>query len=222
MERTVDAPARDRIRAVAAQLGVTLAAAQAEQMLRYLSLLERWSAVHNLSALQNREEILIRLVFDSLSLSAALFRHAGGRELSVLDVGTGSGFPAAAIAIAQPGWAVSAVDSVAKKVAFVQQAAADCDIANLRAIEARVENLPPGDGFDAIVSKAFGSLANLVVRTERLQKAGGVWVAQKGKHPASEIAELPPRFQVFHVEPVTVPHLIEERCLVWLRRSEAR
>jgi len=222
MQQTDDASTGDRIRAVAAQLGVGLSAAQARQLLDYLNLLERWNAVHNLSALQTREQMLVRLLFDSLSLTGALIRHAAGRPLSVLDVGTGSGFPAAAIAAAQPDWDVRAIDSVAKKAAFVQQAAAECGIANLHATDGRVERLPRRDGFDAIVSKAFSTLTNLIVSTQHLQKPGTIWVAQKGRHPFREIAEVPPGFEVFHVEPVTVPNLAEERHLVWLRRSEVR
>ncbi|MEY2782727.1 MAG: Ribosomal small subunit methyltransferase, partial [Pseudomonadota bacterium] len=50
---------------------------------------------------------------------------------------------------------------------------------------------------------------------------GGVWMAMKGKHPQDEIAALPPETQVFHVEPLTVPGLDVERCMVWLRPAAA-
>ena len=218
MQQVIDASALARVRAAATRLHVPLAAVQAQQLLDYLGLLERWNAVHNLSALRGKEGLLVRLVFDSLTVAAALVRYAEGRDIRVLDVGSGSGFPAAAIAVVRPAWDVTAVDSVFKKAAFVQQAAAETGIANLRALGTRVENLSRPRAFDAVVSKAFGSLSALVVSTERLLVSGGVWIAQKGKHPAGEIAELPHGVEVFHVEPVTVPDLDEDRCLVWLRR----
>src|SRR5207244_547264 len=133
------------------------------------------------------ERLLVRLVFDSVALTAALIRHAGSRDLRVLDVGSGSGFPAAAIAVARPRWAVTAIDSVSKKAAFVRQAAAQCGVANLRVIAGRVEALVPTWEFDVIVSKALGSLAEFAVATAGALAAGGVWVAQKGKHPSGEM-----------------------------------
>jgi 16S rRNA (guanine527-N7)-methyltransferase len=218
MQQVIDASELTRVRAAAAQLHLSLTAVQAQQLLDYLGLLQRWNAVHNLSGLQSKEKLLVRLVLDSLTVAAALARYAEGRHIRVLDVGSGSGFPAAAIAVARPSWDVAAVDSVSKKAAFIQQAAAESGIANLRAVGARVEGLSSTRPFDVIVSKAFGSLRALVVSTERVLLPGGVWVAQKGKYPAGEIAELPSSVEVFHVEPVTVPGLDEDRCLVWLRR----
>ena len=218
MQKAIDVSELARIRGVATSLHLPLAAVQAQQLLDYLGLLQRWNAVHNLSALQSKEKLLVRLVFDSLTVATALARYAEGRDIRVLDVGSGSGFPAAAIAVARPSWDVAAVDSVSKKAAFIQQAAAESGIANLRAVGARVESLSSTRPFDVIVSKAFGSLRALVAGTERVLVPGGVWVAQKGKYPAGEIAELPSSVEVFHVEPVTVPDLEEDRCLVWLRR----
>jgi 16S rRNA (guanine527-N7)-methyltransferase len=221
MQQTIDVPVLARLRAAAAQVGITLDGAHAQHLLDYLGLLERWNAVHNLSALEGTADLLVHLVFDSLTVAAALVRHAEGRDLRVLDVGSGSGFPAAVIAVVQPTWGVTAIDSVAKKAAFVQQAAADSRITNLRAVRGRVEKLQATAPFDAIVSKAFGSLRKLLASTDQVLKPDGVWVAQKGRYPADEIAELPSGI-VFHVEPVTVPDLYEERCLVWLRRSGGR
>lgn len=222
MQQTIDEAALVRFRAAAAQLGITLSAPQLRQMHDYIALLERWNAVHNLTALRDKDELLASLVFDSLTLAAALVRHSEGRQLRVLDVGSGSGFPAAVIAVVRPTWAVHAIDSVSKKTAFIQQAAVESRIANLHSLSGRVEKLPAALQFDAVVSKAFGSLRALVVSTDRLLEPGGIWVAQKGKYPASELAELPTEVEAFHVEPVTVPELDEERCLVWLRRSESR
>ena len=79
-----------RLRAAAAQLHVTLAPGQAQQLLNYLALLERWYAVHNLSALQGKEELLVRLVFDSLTVTAGLIRQSEGRDMLV-SAQTGSG-----------------------------------------------------------------------------------------------------------------------------------
>jgi len=78
----------------------------------------------------------------------------------------------------------------------------------------------PSAPFDAVVSRAFGSLDHLVAQTKHLLSASGVWVAQKGRVPADEIARLQTDLQVFHVEPVTVPGLQAERHLVWMRKNK--
>jgi 16S rRNA (guanine527-N7)-methyltransferase len=213
-----------RLRSAAAAVCVPLEEQQTLQLINYLGLLERWNAVHNLSALHETDDLLVRHVFDSLPLASVLMRYASERDLQrlrVLDAGSGSGFPAVVLAVAQPRWAVTAVDSVAKKVAFVRQAASECGIANLRAVRSRVEELSPAHAFDVIVSKALGTLDDLVMMSLPALAEGGVWVAQKGKIPRAEIERLGAGFQVFHVEPVKVPELAEERCLVWIRRTAA-
>ena len=71
--------------------------------------------------------------------------------------------------------------------------------------------------FDVITSRAFASLADFVSLTRGWLAPGGVWMAMKGRRPDDEIGALPADVEVFHVEPLTVPGLAAERCLVWMR-----
>jgi len=87
---------------------------------------------------------------------------------------------------------------------------------NLRAEHARVEDLKPKP-WQVITSRAFASLLDFVTLTQHLRAADGVWMAMKGKRPDDEMAALPPDVGVFHVEPLQVPGLDAERCLVWMR-----
>ena len=73
------------------------------------------------------------------------------------------------------------------------------------------------ESFDLITARAFASLSDLVRLTRPLLRPAGVWAALKGKLPSDEIAALPAEVDVFHVEPLQVPHLNAERCLVWMR-----
>ena len=200
------------------QLGLSVDRMQSDQLLAYLACLERWNGVHNLSAWKLPSDFLVRHVLDSFTLVAPLRRFSEGRPLRILDAGSGPGFPAAVLAVMQPDWAVSAVDVVAKKVAFVRHAAADARISNLEGVHARLESLHPLQLFDVVVSRAFASLARLAASTRHLLAADGVWVAQKSRTVANEAAELDRGLEVFHVEPVTVPGLAAERNLVWMRR----
>ena len=87
---------------------------------------------------------------------------------------------------------------------------------NLRGRHARVEQLT--ETYSLVTSRAFASLADFTQWSTLALAEGGSWVAMKGKYPADEMAQLAPPVHVFHVEPLAVPGLDAERCLVWLQR----
>lgn len=133
----------------------------------------------------------------------------------LLDVGAGAGLPGVVIAITCPEVAVTCVDTVAKKAAFVQQVAASLKLPNLKGLQARVETLT--EPYDVVCSRAFASLKDFTTWSRAALAPHGIWLAMKGKHPEAELTELPAGVQVFHVEPLNVPGLDAERCIVWMR-----
>jgi 16S rRNA (guanine527-N7)-methyltransferase len=138
-----------------------------------------------------------------------------------LDVGSGGGLPGVVIAIFVPQAEVCCVDAVGKKSAFVRQVAGAQGLANLSAIHGRVESLRERS-FDIVTSRAFASLDKFVQVTAHLLRPGGSWVAMKGRVPQDEMAALPDRIEVFHVEQLRVPGLDAQRCLVWMREKSAQ
>jgi 16S rRNA (guanine527-N7)-methyltransferase len=201
----------------AAQMGCMLDEHQLAQFDAYRRLLQRWGRVYNLTAVRDEPSVIHLHLLDSLSAVPPLDRWAQGRPLRVLDVGSGGGLPGVAIAIARPAWRVACVDAVAKKARFVQQVAIELRLTGLTAMHARIEQAAPAQA-DVVVSRAFASLIDFVALTRHhLSAAGGVWLAMKGKVPHDEIAALPGSVEVFHVEPLHVPGLDAERCLVWMR-----
>ena len=205
----------ERLRQGAAALGLALDEAAQTRLLAYLDLLAKWNRVYNLTALRDPAQMLTHHLLDSLAVVAPLSRHTQGRPARLLDVGSGGGLPGVVIAICCPEIAVTCVDAVAKKAAFVQQAAGALSLDNLAGRHARVETLH--EPFDIIASRAFASLADFISWSRGALAEQGVWLAMKGKRPDDEIAALPPGAEVFHVEPLQVPGLDAERCLVWLR-----
>lgn len=203
-------------------LGLEISDEQATRLLGYVDLLQRWNATYNLTAVRERSAMLTQHLADCLAVVRPLQTHLRGRALGrarVLDVGSGGGLPAVVLAILLPELQFCAVDTVGKKAAFVRQVAGALALGNLQALHARVEalSLPP---FDLITSRAFASLADFIRLTHPLLRPDGCWMAMKGKHPAEELAALPAAVEVFHVEPLAVPGLDAERCLVWLRPAE--
>lgn len=199
-----------------ATLALDLAAGQRGQLVDYLELIQKWNRVYNLTAVRDPREMLTQHLLDSLAVVAPLRRHTGRAPCSVLDVGSGAGLPGVVIAIACPEIRVDCVDTVAKKAAFLQQVAASLKLPNLRGLHDRVERL--AGPYDVITSRAFASLADFVSWSGGALAEEGVWMAMKGRHPAEEIAALPPGVAMFHVEQLRVPNLDGERCLVWMRR----
>lgn len=214
---------REQLQAGVDQLGLALGPDQVDALLAYLDLLQKWNRVYNLTSVREPAEMLTHHLLDSLAAIAPLRRHTGAKAVRLLDVGSGGGLPGVVIAITCPEIAVSCVDTVGKKAAFIQQAAATLLLPNLQGLHARVETLgaEEGGGFDVVCSRAFASLPDFIAWSNAALKSGGVWMAMKGKQPVEEIAALPANVDVFHVEPLAVPGLDADRCIVWLRPREA-
>ena len=207
------------LRQGAQSLGLVLSEGQITQLLDFLALLQKWNKVYNLTAVRDPQEMLTHHLLDSLAAVAPLRRHLAGlpagQGARLLDVGSGGGLPGVVFAICCPEVDVSCVDTVAKKAAFIQQAAAALKLPNLHGIHARVETL--AGPFDVVSCRAFAALADFTAWSRQALAPHAVWLAMKGRHPSDEIAALPATVQVFHVEPLTVPGLNAERCIVWMR-----
>ena len=205
-------------------LKLDLLPSQVDALLAYMALIQKWNKVYNLTALRSSDEMLTHHLLDSLSVVLPLRAQLEAMGLTrgkLLDVGSGGGLPGVVLAIVMPQWRITCVDTVAKKAAFVQQVSASLALPNLRGLHARVESLraDAGEGFDVVASRAFASLPDFVNWSTEALLPHGVWMAMKGKSPTEEMAALPTHAQVFHVEPLHVPGLDAERCVVWMRPS---
>lgn len=216
MTTTDTATMRPALAAAAQQLGLQLSDTQFDQLLAYLGLIQKWNKVYNLTAVRDPQAMLTQHLVDSLSLLPALRRHADGSPLRLMDVGSGGGLPGVVVAICESSIDVTCVDAVTKKASFIKQVAAELGLKNLHGEHARVEELRAAP-FDLITSRAFASLLDFTTLTRQHLKPGAIWLAMKGQHPAEELAALPADLDVFHVEPLQVPGLDAQRCLVWIK-----
>ena len=221
----------------ASTLGLDLADAQVDLLLAYMDWLHKWNKVYNLTALRHPDEMLSHHLIDSLTAVGPLQRHIASQRqqgalpqtgpVHVLDVGSGGGLPGVVLAICLPDVRVTCVDTVNKKAAFIQQVAVALRLPNLKGLHARVETVQ--GGFDVVTSRAFASLVDFTAWSRKALQPGAVWMAMKGKHPTEELAALAARsasqagagVDVFHVEPLHVPGLDAERCMVWMRPAVA-
>ena len=211
MSDALAAPLREGVQA----LGLTLSDATQQQLLSFMALIQKWTRVYNLTAVRDPQEMLTHHLLDSLSALTPLLRYTDGQSIRLLDVGSGGGLPGVVLAICRPEIQVTCVDTVGKKAAFIRQVAVTLRLPNLRGLHARVESVQ--ERYDVVCSRAFASLKDFTQWSQSALAEGGVWMAMKGKMPSDEMAQLPPEVEVFHVEPLTVPGLDAERCMLWLR-----
>ncbi len=197
------------------KLGLRLPPGVEARLLDYLTLLQKWNRVYNLTAIRDTPKLVSHHLLDSL----AVLPHLSGER--VLDVGTGPGLPGIPIALARPDWSVTLLDSNHKKTAFLTQAVGDLGIANADVRRERVEQWRPPGAFEVIISRAFSELADFVRQAGHLLAPGGRFAAMKGLYPYEEIAQLPAGFRVERVEPLAVPGVEGERHLVMIEKTTA-
>lgn len=198
----------------ASSMGLAVNEVQADKLLDYLDLLQKWNKAYNLTAVRLRQAMLTQHLLDSLSI----VQHLPPGDL--LDVGSGGGLPGIPLAIVQPERSITLIDTVGKKAAFLKQAAFTLGLKNLKVVSDRIESWqPPVDhagGFALISARAYATLDTLVRQTRRLLAEKGAWYAMKGVFPDAEMAELSPDIEVKAVLPLQVPGLDAERHLVVL------
>jgi 16S rRNA (guanine527-N7)-methyltransferase len=202
------------IQAGARSMGLALDEAQHSRLANHLRLVEKWNRVHNLTAVRETDQMVVLHVLDSLSLLPHL-----GEAKTLLDVGSGPGFPGIPVALARPDLAVTLLDSSSKKCAFLDQARTELGLSNVRVVCERVEQWNPAERFDAVVSRAFAELSDFVTQTRHLVQPLGRLLAMKGVYPFEEIARVPQSHRVASVVELAVPTLDAKRHLVLLEAA---
>ena len=190
-------------------LGIALPEAAQLKLLAFRDLLLKWNRTYNLTALRDPQQAISHHLLDAL----AILPHVGTSPL--LDVGSGGGLPGIPLAIAHPDLAVTLVDTVQKKAAFLQQVAIELELKNVAVHHARVEEMR--GQYAQISSRAFAELALFVSLTRHRLAPGGRWLAMKGARPDAEIAVLPANCKVEAMIRLAVPGLDAERHLIILK-----
>jgi 16S rRNA (guanine527-N7)-methyltransferase len=138
------------------------------------------------------------------------------QSIRVADVGTGAGLPGLVLAFAQPQMQVTCIDTVEKKIAFVQQAIGLLGLSNAKALAARVETVQ--ERFDVVTCRAFAALADVVTLAGHMLKPEGLLLAMKGPRVEREAAALPAGWLYLGAMDLKVPGLNEARHLAVIRK----
>jgi 16S rRNA (guanine527-N7)-methyltransferase len=181
----------------------------------YLELLAKWNRVYNLTAIRDRRRMESHHVDDALAVLPFLPENS----CRLLDVGSGGGIPGIPLAIARPHWSVVLLDANTKKAAFLQQAAIELVLANVRVVASRIEDFHDDAPFDVVISRAFAELAPFARLALPHVADDGIIVAMKGAYPRQEIAALPDDVALVSTPALDVPGLGAQRHLVILRKA---
>ncbi|HEY9322677.1 MAG TPA: 16S rRNA (guanine(527)-N(7))-methyltransferase RsmG [Candidatus Methylopumilus sp.] len=183
-----------------------------DQLMTYLNLVEKWNRVYNLTAIRERDEMIKLHFLDSLSI----LNHVHVKN--ILDIGSGAGFPGIVLAITKPELKVTVMDSVNKKTTFMQQVKSELALTNLDVVNSRVEDYQPITLFEAVTSRAFSNLKNMMSLTQHTLQKEGVWLAMKSKDVKEELEEF--EKNQYTLIPLEVPFINAERYLVILKKDD--
>lgn len=229
------------------ELGLTFTKCQLNQFLQYYELLVEWNSFMNLTAITEFEEVLIKHFSDSISLIQAkdidLIKDAciEGKSVRVLDIGTGAGFPSIPLKIAFPNLEITMLDSLNKRIKFLDEVIAQLDLKDIVALHGRAEDYAGKitksdkfdqsdlsqmccrENFDIVVSRAVANLSTLSEYCLPYVKEGGIFVAYKSEELVQEQKNAEHAISILGgkieaVIPFTLPYTEFHRSLCVIRK----
>jgi len=170
------------------QLGIALSDHQMKQFLKYYELLVEWNEFMNLTAITEYDEVMKKHFLDSLSL---IKTYDVSKNRTVIDVGTGAGFPGLAIKIAYPELQVTLLDSLNKRIKFLDEVILQLGLTGVETVHGRAEDYAkPGklrEKFDLCVSRAVANLTSLTEYCLPFVKVGGEFISYKSEKMSEEL-----------------------------------
>lgn len=174
----------------AKQLDIQLSETQVEQFMKYKILLQEWNEKMNLTAITEDREVITKHFLDCMTINKALNMS---EQKTVIDIGTGAGFPGLVIKIAFPHLKVTLVDALKKRLTFLETVINELGLTDIEGVHSRAEDLGKNkqyrEGFDICASRAVANLAVLSEYTLPFVKVDGYLIALKGQKLDEELEQ---------------------------------
>jgi 16S rRNA (guanine527-N7)-methyltransferase len=178
----------DQFKALLAEKGIELSQKQMEQYEKYYKMLVEWNEKMNLTAITEKPEVYLKHFYDSVS---AAFYFDFNKHLNLCDVGAGAGFPSIPIKIAFPEIKVTIVDSLNKRITFLEQLSKDLGLEGTTFIHDRAEtfgqNPAHREKYEVVMARAVARMSVLSELCLPLVEVGGTFIAMKGNQAGEEL-----------------------------------
>ncbi|KYZ75718.1 16S rRNA (guanine(527)-N(7))-methyltransferase RsmG [Anaerosporomusa subterranea] len=213
--------------AVAAEYGIDLTERQVGQFTVYYQLLTEWNQKVNLTAITEPEEVAVKHIIDSLSCYDPAVFPLG---CSVIDVGTGAGFPGVPLKILRPDLSLTLLDSLNKRINFLELLTTELQLSEVSCVHARAEEAGRQaklrESFAVATSRAVARLNVLAELCLPLLKPGGCFIALKGAQFREEAVEAEPAIALLggrlrELRPIKLPRLPDSRGVIYIDKIKA-
>lgn len=218
--------AKEKIRSSFEKLNLALSEEQAEKFYDYYRLLVEWNEKINLTAITDFEQVLLKHFIDSCALCKALDME---KIQTVIDVGTGAGFPGVPLKIVFPHLKITLLDSLNKRIVFLDEIAKQLSLNNVETVHGRAEeaghNKKYREQYDLCVSRAVANLSVLMEYCTPFVKTDGLFVSYKSGEVEEEAEQAHRAAEILHcqmesIEKLVLPDSNLSRSFVMLRKKQ--
>lgn len=176
------------LKSLSVEIGINLGDFQVEKYFNYMNLLIEWNNKFNLTAITDENDIILKHFIDCMTV----FKYIGNVD-NIIDVGTGAGFPGIPIAINKESANITLLDSLNKRILFLQEVIKDLSLENVVAVHERAEDFARNkvyrENFDVAVSRAVANLSTLLEYLMPFVKVGGKCICMKGSDIDEELKD---------------------------------
>lgn len=210
------------------EFSLNLCPGQIDQFYAYYELLIEWNKVMNLTSIVEMEDVVVKHFIDSLSLVKVISKEAMD-AMKVLDLGTGAGFPGIPLKIAFPDMRITLLDSLNKRIKFLNKVIGKLELSGIDAVHGRAEDYGRDSSYretyDLCVSRAVAKLSTLLEYCTPFVKTGGYFISYKSEKAEEEIRQAKGALKLLgcHVETVKefqLPGSDIGRTLIKIRKTE--
>ena len=199
------------------KLGIYLSTKQEEQLELFYNLLINWNEKINLTRITTKENVYLKHFYDSLTLVKVVDLS---KVETLCDVGTGAGFPGIVLKIVYPNLKITLVDSLLKRVNYLNKIIKELKLENINAIHIRAENLEKK--FDIVTARAVANIEKLLEYTMHLVKDNGEFIAMKGniddELTPSILSKINKKYKIEKIERFTLPKEESLRSLMIIKK----
>ena len=200
------------------KLNIKLSEKQLNQLDKYYELLIQWNEKINLTRITEYEDVYLKHFYDSLTIAKVVDLSM---KTTLCDVGTGAGFPGVVLKIVYPNLKVTLIDSLQKRVNYINEIVKELELEEIHAIHSRGEDFK--EKFDVVTARAVANIEKLVTYTMHLVSKNGIFVAMKGnidEELTSQVEEkLSKRYKIEQIEKFLLPIESSNRSLIVIKNK---